>query len=112
LISINDGHELVFGRGLPDFPEFLPSPNYLNIKLAVGRVLRVCGAAEVVEYLFHKYEESRDEGSNTYLEGSSNMLDLVDISLSQIAVCLIIYLIIHCVHNGVSLSVNQSTKLT
>jgi hypothetical protein len=79
MIKIDDGHELVFGQGLPN-------PHYCNVKLAVGQVLRACGEAEVFDYLFRKDEESRDEGSSDYLDGSSNSLDLVGISLRQRAV--------------------------
>jgi hypothetical protein len=86
LIKLKDGDELLFGQGSLAAPDYLPNPSYCNIKLAVGRVLRACGAAGVIDYLLRTYDASRDEGAMSFLDGSSSMLDLLDISLHQIAV--------------------------
>jgi len=86
LVRLSDGDELLFGSGggLAN-TEYLPNPGYCNIKLAIGRVLQACGAAEMIDYLFHKDEESRQEGAS-YLDGSPVMLDLLDNLLHQVAV--------------------------
>jgi hypothetical protein len=86
LIAVTDGEELLFGRGVLSQPEYLPNPHYCNIKLAVGRILHACGAAEIIDYLFHLYEDSHREGAMTFLDGSPAMLDLLDATLHQIAV--------------------------
>jgi len=85
-IQLRDGDALVFGGGSIASPEILPNPQYCNIKLAIGRVLRACGAAEVIDFLYYKNEESHDEGAISYLGSSLVTLDLLDIHLHQIAV--------------------------
>ncbi|KAJ8097629.1 hypothetical protein POJ06DRAFT_261939 [Lipomyces tetrasporus] len=50
-----DGEELLFGQG----PEHvaLPSALLCNIRLAVGRVLRACGAAETIDKILQDEED-------------------------------------------------------
>jgi hypothetical protein len=81
LLRHNDGNEIVLTP-----PDDLLYPSYCNIKLAVGRVLHVCGASKVIDYLFQIHEDHLNERTMSYLDSSLTMLDLFDIRLHQIAI--------------------------
>lgn len=86
MINLADGDELFFGGGFPTRPELRPDPVFCNIKLAVGRVLRACGAAGVVDLLFDAFEDSREGGSMTWFGEQAVNIELLDVALHQIAV--------------------------
>ena len=82
LIPLNDGEEINFGRGRLDDRRKLgngPLPVLCNLKLAVARLMKMSGAADILA----QYQEDADdtEFSHVYIS-SEDWLEVVDAKLA------------------------------
>ena len=66
-IRLRDGDEIPFGIGKKEEPGGGPSPALCNLRYAVARVLRMCGAADVVEQL----KDDADDSDLAYIRPAS-----------------------------------------
>ena len=55
LIQLDEGQEIVFGRGDPNGQVIAkPNPEFCNIKLALARVMDACGAADIIMEMYER----------------------------------------------------------